>query len=284
MNLISVGTVRDGEKWPKRDSRKAPKKRDLIVFDVFSPYTVEKMRRGRDALFQLNENTPKDKRSMSYGGAQLSRQSLEKGAKRYSLALNRYLTQKVMERVREAASQHSSWRSLVESLKPVSTLQRASEWTDVAGLLTPCERLSDLESRVADGTVGSYDSLMAEFQKMYDRYRMDEWQYVFETYAKEFGLQLTEMTRDQLLGAADLWSVAAGSLQEMILEDSKKEFGDFAHIGYGLDQLGENKKKDFESVRGTIETNSVVQKLAAEGATIGQRKEQFKGLVASIPE
>ncbi|MEK6649958.1 MAG: DUF4954 family protein, partial [Bacteroidota bacterium] len=61
MNLFSVGTVRDGEKWPKRDGRKAPIKRDRIVFDVFSPYTVEKMRQGRDRLLRLQESTPKEK-------------------------------------------------------------------------------------------------------------------------------------------------------------------------------------------------------------------------------
>ncbi|MCX6142717.1 MAG: DUF4954 family protein [Ignavibacteriales bacterium] len=284
MNLVSVGTVRDGEKWPKRDGRKAPCKRDLIVFDIFSPYTVEKMRRGRDELLALSDTTPKDKVTLSYGGAQLSRQSLEKGVKRYSLAVKRYLTQKVMERVRDSASQHTSWKSVVESLNPTSSLRRASEWTDVAGLLTPHERLAELESHVAKGLVKSYDALVAEFQKMYDGYRTDEWQYVVETYAKEFGVQLTAATKDHLLAAADMWEEAAGTLQGMILEDSKKEFGDFAHIGYGLDQFEENKKKDFEAVRGTSETNSVVQKLAAEGATIGQRTEQFKGLVASIPE
>jgi NDP-sugar pyrophosphorylase family protein len=282
LNLVSVGTVRDGEKWPKRDGRNAPRKRDLIVFDVFSPYTVEKMRRGRDELRELSGKESKDKLVLSYGGAQISRQSLEKGVKRYSLAVNRYLIEKVMEKIRDAASQHTSWHSVIESLKPVSTLRSASDWQDLAGLLTPRERLAELESQVVNGSVGSYDALLAEFQKMYDGYRTCEWQYVFETYAKEFGVQLTAATKGDLLAAADMWEEAAGSLQGMILEDSKKEFGDFAHIGYGLDQFEENKKRDFESVRGTSETNSVVQKLAAEGATIGQRKDQFKALVASI--
>jgi hypothetical protein len=282
MNLVSVGTVRDGEKWPKRDGRKAPTKRDLIIFDVFSPYTVEKMRRGWNELLELNDKEPKDKMTLDYGGAQISRQSLQKGAKRYSLAINRYLTQKVMESVRDAASQNTSWKAIVDSLKPTSSLRQASEWTDLAGLLTPRERLAELESQVAKGSVKSYDELVAEFQKMYDGYRADEWQYVYETYAKEFGVQLTAATKDHLLAAADMWEEAAASLQGMILEDSKKEFGDFARIGYGLDQFEENKKKDFESVRGTSESNSVVQKLAAELAKIGQTKDQFKGLVGSI--
>ena len=148
----------------------------------------------------------------------------------------------------------------------------------------PTERLAELEERVANGTVASYDALLSEFQGPYDAYRIDEWQYVYEAYAKEFGIQLTALTKEQLLAAADEWENAAAALQGAIIEDSKKEFGPFARIGYGLGQSEENKRKDFEAVRGTIETNSVVQKLSAEGAALRQRKEQFKELVASIPE
>ena len=283
MNLVSVGTVRDGEKWPKRDGRQAPKKRDLIVFDVFSPYTVEKMRCGRDELLALGEQSPKEKVSFTYGGAQLSRQSLEKGAKRYSLAVNRYLIQKAMERISDAASQHAKWSSVMESLRPTTTLQRVLEWTDVAGLLAPQEMLAELESRVANGSIGSFDALVAEFQKIHEGYRAYEWQYVYETYSKEFGVQLSNVSKDQLVSAASIWEDAAGSLQDMILEDSKKEFGTFARIGYGVDHSEETQQKDFEAVRGTSETNAVVQKLAAEGAAIKQKSEQFKKLVASIP-
>lgn len=135
---------------------------------------------------------------------------------------------------------------------------------------------------MANGSVKSYDELLAEFQKMLDAYRGFEWQYVFETYKKEFRVQLTEITKDQLLRAVDDWEDAASSLHGMILEDSKKEFGSFARIGYGLDQTDEAKQKDFEAVRGTSETNSVVQKLAGEAAAIRQTRDQFKALIASI--
>jgi hypothetical protein len=283
MNLVAVGTVRDGEKWPKRDSRKAPKKRDLIIFDVFSPFTVEKMRRGRDELLGLSVKVPKEKMTVPYGGGQLSRLFLKKGAKYYSLAVNRYLCEKVIERVREEARNHGGWSSLVASLKPTSTLKKVDEWTDLAGQLMPSERVAEIEERVTNGSVTSYDELLSEFQVVYDAYRMDEWQYIYEIYAKEFGVQLNALTKEQLLAAADEWENSAVALQSAIVEDSKKEFGSFARIGYGLGQSDENKRKDFEAVRGTIETNSVVQKLTAEGAALHQRKEQFKELVASIP-
>jgi hypothetical protein len=167
------------------------------------------------------------------------------------------------------------------TLKPSSALKQPTEWTDISGLLTPRERMASLVSRVAAGTVSSYDALLADFQAMYDAYRADEWQYIYEVYAQEYGIQLESVTKEQLFAAADDWESAAGSLQATIIEDSKKEFGAFAKIGYGHDQSDEDLQRDFEAVRGTIETNAVVQKLAAEGAAIRQRKEQFKNLISS---
>ena len=42
-NLSTVGTVRDGAKWPTRDRRSDAAKRDRISFDVLSPFTVGRM-------------------------------------------------------------------------------------------------------------------------------------------------------------------------------------------------------------------------------------------------
>ncbi len=276
MNLFSVGTVRDGEKWPKRDNRKAPVKRDLIIFDVFSPYTVEKMRRGRDELIALSESTPKDKAYVTYGGLQLNRLLLRKGAKYYSMAIARYLNDKACARITEALEKSGDWNSATSLLEPQSRLKKSDEWTDVSGLLTPRERLAALEEKVAAGSCGSYDDLLKEFQSMYDNYRSDEWQYVYDTFLKEYNIRLDAITKEQALSAIEEWQKAATSLHSMILEDSKREFGPFAKIGYGIDQSDEAMECDFTAVRGSSETNSVVQKLVKEGNEIQQRYTQFK--------
>jgi len=282
MNLVSVGTVRDGEKWPKRDGRKAPNKRDLIVFDVFSPYTVERMRRGRDELLSLSEKVPREKLSVMYGGAQLSRLLLKKGAKYYSLAVTRYVLGKLMGRVKEALAAHPAWDDAIASLKPSAGLQRPLAWTDLGGLLTPQERLAALEDRVSTGAIGSYDQLLGECRSLHEAYLKDEWQYVAEVYASEYGTPVEALTKEKALAAADEWESAALSLHGMVLEDSKREFGAFARIGYGLDRADEDMQRDFEAVRGTIETNSVVQKLLSEVAAIKEVKEQFRATIGPI--
>ena len=44
--IATVGTLRDGAKWPKRDRRSGPELRDVLCFDVFNPLTVGRMVAG----------------------------------------------------------------------------------------------------------------------------------------------------------------------------------------------------------------------------------------------
>jgi hypothetical protein len=276
MTLFSVGTVRDGEKWPKRDTRKAPQKRDLIIFDVFSPYSVEKMRKGRSELLALSESTPKEKSFILYGGLQLNRLLLRKGAKYYSMAISRYLNEKVCTRIYEQLLLSHDWNSIRTSLLPSSHLEHASEWTDICGLLTPSERMKALEENVASGAITNYRGIIDALQAMYGSYRQDEWQYVVEAFEQEYGQRLETFTREQALAALDEWQKSAVSLHAMILEDSKREFGAFARIGYGIGQTNDLREIDFTAVRGSSDTNAVVQKLVREGEALQQRYEQLK--------
>jgi hypothetical protein len=279
MNLFSVGTVRDGEKWPKRDNRKARDKRDLIVFDVFSPFTVERMRRGRDELLALNEITARDIQTLKVGGVQINRTLSEKGAIYYASAITRYLVDKVAERLAVAVPASSTWAMATESLKPRTTLHQVSEWMDLCGLLTPSELVRDLEQRVKEGKINTYDELLAAIVQLYDSYRDFEWQYVFETFEKEFGYKLSSVTKEQFLKAIEGWKEAAQTIHTAILDDSRKEFGTASKVGYGLDQGEAETEGDFTAVRGTMDGNAVVQKLTKEGDAINRRYEEMRKMV-----
>ena len=50
VNLRSVGTIRDAQKWPKRDKRKDSHQLDYINFNLLSPYTIQKMLSGIEVL------------------------------------------------------------------------------------------------------------------------------------------------------------------------------------------------------------------------------------------
>jgi hypothetical protein len=279
LNLLSVGTVRDGEKWPKRDNRKVREKRDLIIFDVFSPYTVEKMRRGRDELLALHEGTSRERLSVNIGGVQMARVLLRKSARYYASAVTRYLVERVADRLLVALKDTGSWAQATAALAPASRLHRASEWTDLAGLLAPMEVVRDLESRVARGELTSYDALLAELKELHDRYGEFAWQYVVETFEKEFGYRLEAIPREQFLKILDDGQKAALTLQSAVLEDSKREFSSASRIGYGLDLSEAESDADFEAVRGTIEGNAVVRGMARAAEDIAARFETIRKAV-----
>ena len=59
INLRSVGTIRDAQKWPLRDIRKDPVKIDQINFNLLSPYTIRKMIDGRELLKTIQKGVRK---------------------------------------------------------------------------------------------------------------------------------------------------------------------------------------------------------------------------------
>ncbi len=283
-NLFSVGIVRDGEKWLKRDNRKLSQKRDLVVFDIFSPYIVEKIRKGRKELLSLNKVTPPERTAVQYGGVQISCSMLKKGAEYYTKAIVRYLVERVCTRLMTELGTLKSWKAAVESLKPAGELKTPSEWIDLSGLIAPRERILKLEADVRNGTIASYDILLQRLESIYRTYRDDEWEYVFTAFKEEFGVAPTLISKPGIMKAIDEWDQAVCLIHNAILEDAKKEFGVSTTIGYGLDQDKEEIAKDFAAVRGSIETNSVIQKLVIEAEEFRQRLSKLKGLVAAAVE
>jgi hypothetical protein len=279
INLFSIGTVRDGEKWPKRDNRKMKEKRDLIIFDVFSPYVVEKMRRGRMELQALHESTSKDRANVPVGGVQMNRLLLRKGAKYYDTAITRYLTQKVLARLADPLSRVSQWKAAISILRPVTNLRKAGEWTDLSGLLTPGEVIAALEGQILDGTIKDYQGVLDALVGIYARYADYEWQYVCELFEQEKHVRPSALTKDAALALVDEWQKSSLSIHSSILEDSKKEFGGFAKIGYGLDLQEGQIDADFAAVRGTADSNAVVQKLAQEVSEINKRADEYRALI-----
>jgi len=282
LNLTSIGTVRDGEKWPNRDKRKANNKRDLIVFDVYSPYTVEKMRNGVSDLKQLEKNSSEEDKMVAYGGAFIQRKRLAKAAAVYQNAIDRYLYGKVLDRIEAGIDAGKSLADIQASLKASGQTKAPTAWTDISGLLALSERMKAFEAEVAAGKVASMADFEAKLRKIYDGYSADEWDYVCAAFEAEYGKAPEALTAEEIKGAVEAWNKASETLSSMILVDSKKEYNASARIGYGLDQDEADKVKDFEAVRGTAETNKVVKKIESELESIKAHTAALKEKVAKL--
>jgi NDP-sugar pyrophosphorylase family protein len=280
MNLASVGTVRDGEKWPKRDGRKGKVRRDLISFGVFTPFTVEKMRAGRSLLRRLHETTPKEKLSVQYGGVAIKRLLLRKGAKYYAHGVTRYLNGRVLDRIERAGAK--TWREVQHALRHVSALRQPLAWTDVGGLLMPVERLQALEQEIVSGALASLDAVQRRFAEIAALSDADEWEYVCAAFAEDQGCAPEALTREQAETILAAHDEAAAALHAMVLDDSRKEFGAFARIGFGLGMSEEDRMADFTAVRGSADTNAVVQKLVSEQAAMTERSGRLSALLATF--
>ena len=84
INLTSYGTVRDIDKWPKRDRRKVM--RDVINFEAHNPYTTYAMLQAVDRLHPIEEQDP-DSPVYSYNRVQIRAAALQRGRALYNRAI-----------------------------------------------------------------------------------------------------------------------------------------------------------------------------------------------------
>ncbi len=281
-NLQTVGTVRDGAKWPVRDRRRGPVKRDLIHFQVFSPFTVGRMLRGEARLTKLAAETDRSVEEVAFEGALIRRLLLKRGAKYYRNAVNAWLAEQIMDRIDPVLD--DGLDAARQRLKPDAAAAGAQEWVDLCGLLVARDRLASLVDDVEAGSIGDLEALADRLAALHAAYPRDEWNYVVAVWQERFGQALHEMDGEALAGVADLLLTTRGKDLRMILNDAGKEFAVTSRLGFGADGSPEDCDADFDAVRGTFETNSFVLDMQQKLAALEQRVEVFKTRVLAFGE
>ncbi len=272
-NLTTVGTVRDGAKWPTRD-RRTGTKRDRLTFDVFSPYTVGRMLRGIDVLSDLQKNTDRSVKTVAVQGAEIKRVFLRTGQKFFRRGSLMYLAEKIVARV-EAALQ-SDTRSLADALRNSPDAVYAEQWADVGGQLMPLARLDQLVGDIEDGTVPDLASLNTRFDQIHAIYAEDEWAWVKAAYKKLADVEIENATPQELARVADTLLTSRKDFLEAVLVDAVKEFDKLSAIGFGTDGPPEAQELDFHAVRGDYDSNKFVVQLRAEIDALTERVSRFK--------
>jgi hypothetical protein len=233
LHLTTVGTVRDGAKWPGRDRRKGAVKRDVLSFAVFSPYTVGKMMKAVQALKSIHEATEKSVEEVSVGGALVRRPILRTGQKFYRTGIEMYLLEKVMERVEAAAASGKPDLAKAFAVPAGAVFSRA--WVDIGGQLMPRDRLLKLEEAVEKGAISTAADLAAEFQRIHAAYAHDEWAWVVEAWREHFGKDLRSVGAVEVLEAASEYAKVKGKFLSLVVADSEGEFDEQSRSGFGQD-------------------------------------------------
>lgn len=276
LNLFTVGTLRDVRKWPTRDKRKDPNKLDLIHFNLFSPFIVQKMVNAVGILKQLKDKASKEQRYVSYKGVHIPRLILRTAQKYYEIGIKVYLGHELSKRLDE--SKAATFEELKQELIPRAGNGKGN-WVDVSGMFASQQDINRLCEDVKAGKVNSVDDLTGELEEIYNNYPDSSWEWCTGLIGDRLGINFEDITKDQLVEILKDWKASREKMNNMILKDAQAEFSSNSKIGFGIDGDETTRDKDFASVRGAFEENSFVRGLESEIKEIG---EQADGLIKKL--
>ena len=276
INLRNAGTIRDAQKWPLRDVRKDPEKADKIDFEILSPYTVSKMIRGREILKKLLDEAPADE-AFSYKGMRINRSSLDRGIDLYQAGIVKYLGNALIKRL--GKTQFIDIKDLRASLK-FDRSHGPGEWSDLSGMIVPRTEVDILLDKIVTGSLKSLKEISDYICKVHNTCGELEWNWTAASLEEEENKQLAEFTHTDFIRIIERWKKSILDLDNMIIEDAKKEFSISSMTGFGMDGNDEDKQLDFEQVRGTFESNpfvrSIIEHAKAESASGDELIERIK--------
>ncbi|NDV47121.1 DUF4954 family protein [Paludibacter sp. 221] len=254
INLRSVGTIRDAQKWPKRDGRKDSRKLDPINFNLLSPYTIHKMMKGVEILKKLQSIAGETTDVYTYQSCKIKRSSLVKGINLYNIAIYKFLGNSLISRL--GNKEYTSIDEVRDRLKP-TVKAGLGEWIDLSGLIAP---KSEIESLLEDIEAGKIDlqGIQKRLQKIHADYYDYEWTWAADKLEEHWSKPLSELTYDDIVKMIELWKDSVVKLDRMIYDDAKKEFNLNSKTGFGVDGDEEQKHRDFECVRGSFDSNPFV--------------------------
>ena len=254
INLRSVGTIRDAQKWPKRDMRKDTRKLDQINYNLLSPFTVGKMIKGRDLLKELIEaNQGQD--VIGYERMRIKSSAAMRGISLYQMGIDKYIGNSVIKRLEGTVFR--SDEEIRDRMKP-DTMEGTGDWIDMSGLITPLSSIEVLLEAIESKEMKSADAINRSFDSIHRNYYNLQWAWVYDHLPGETGKPNEELTADDIIAIVERWKKSVVELDWMLYEDARKEFTLSSMTGFGIDGDDEVKKRDFEQVRGDFEKNSVV--------------------------
>ncbi|QIK53956.1 DUF4954 family protein [Dysgonomonas sp. HDW5A] len=256
VNLRSVGTIRDAQKFPKRDKRKDPHKLDQINFNLLSPYTVQKMFQGIEVLNELLSTCGEASVHYTYRGCRIKGSSLRSGLKYYDIAITKFLGNSIISRLSNCPC--SNDEEIREYLKPDSDAG-LDKWRDLAGLLAPSTEIDKLIDDIESDRLTCIKDINAVFERLHKDYYSLEWTWAWDKIQEYFNLSLETITAKDIISIVERWKEAVVKLDWMIYEDARKEFSLPTHTSFGMDGDKKDQKIDFEQVRGIFEKNSFVE-------------------------
>lgn len=280
VNLRSVGTIRDAQKWPKRDLRKDPMKLDQINYNLLSPYTIQKMMKGREILKELERVSGETSETYAYQSAKIKNSALNKGIRFYETAIHKFLGNSVIKRLENIRFQ--SDEEIRQRLVPDTSIGKG-EWVDVSGLIAPKSEIERVMSEIETGTLCTVKQMHERFAEMHACYYTYEWTWAYEKMLDFYHLEADKVTARDIVAIVRQWQESVVWLDRMVYEDAQKEFSLTSMTGFGADGSKTEQQLDFEQVRGVFESNpfvtAVLEHIKVKTALGNELIDRLKGLL-----
>ncbi|MDR2040653.1 MAG: DUF4954 family protein [Bacteroidales bacterium] len=257
-NLRSVGTIRDAQKWPKRDKRTDPNKLDCINFNLLSPFSIRRMMKALDILEMLKKISGETSDFYSYQSAKIKPSSLKKGLKLYHMGIHKFLGNSLIKRLEGTDFKNNE--AIRERLYP-DTPVGTGEWLDLAGLIVPKSEIERLMTEIETGKVTSLEQISKAFTGMHSNYYTYEWTWAIDKIQEYYGKSIEEFTASDVVDIVETWRECVVELDHMLYNDAKKEFTLTSKTGFGVDGEEQDKHLDFDQVRGEFEKNAFVKEV-----------------------
>jgi carbonic anhydrase/acetyltransferase-like protein (isoleucine patch superfamily) len=258
INLRSVGTVRDAQKWEKRDSRHENHKMDIINFNLLSPFTIHKVDGGLKILKDLESKSDESVTEHHYAGMKIKPSSLVKGVNIYTMVIHKFLGNSIISRIHNKSIQ--TIEDLRVTLQPNSSIGKG-KWLDVSGLLCPIETLNDFLCKVEKKKISTLKEVQQELENIHENYYDYEWNWACALLEKHFEIDLKTITPNDVISIVEQWKKSVVELDQLLYTDAKKEFSLSTQVGFGVDGNTEERAKDFASVRGEFNSNTTVMEI-----------------------
>ena len=258
VNLKSVGTIRDAQKWPRRDARTDPHRLDQINYNLLSPYTIQKMINGRQILEELQRVAGMTSEIYSYQSAKIKASSLRKGIHYYDLAIHKFLGNSLIKRLEGLAC--TSIEAVRSVLRPTTTIG-LGDWVDLSGLIAPKAEVLRLVEAIESGAIHEVGEIHETLTDLHRRYYEYEWTWAYDKIKTYYGLDLEGATASEIAQLVERWRSSVVELDREVYADAKKEFSLSAMTGFGADGDEVQQARDFEQVRGAFDSNPYVSSI-----------------------
>lgn len=259
INLQSIGIIRDSQKWPKRDRRKDSHLLDLINFNLLSPYTIQKMIKGREILIELSNASGENSPFYTYHGMVIKNSALHRGISLYEKAIWKFLGNSMISRIQRIKIR--TIEDIRDALRKDTPLGGGSQWLDLTGMICPSNVIAHLLDSIENGKIHSLEEINSSIRTIHENYYTYEWSWAFDVIEKFYGKPVDQFTPADVIAVTQKWISAVLDIDQLLYNDARKEFSLIKQTGFGVDGDRATQQLDFEKVRGEFETHAEVNSI-----------------------